>query len=89
LGNGGVNPSQSLVDAYEMTNGKAIADAASGYNPQAPYTGRDPRLGATILFNGASFKGRPIETFDGGLDGPQKVNGSLTAYYMKKHVDGN
>ncbi|MES2651997.1 MAG: RagB/SusD family nutrient uptake outer membrane protein [Bacteroidota bacterium] len=88
-GNGGVNPSQSLVDAYEMSNGKLISDPTSGYNPSTPYQGRDPRFGATILYNSVTFKGRAIETFDGGLDGPQKVNGSLTGYYMKKHLDAN
>lgn len=88
---GGINPSQSLVDAYEMKpSGKPISDLTSGYDPTNPYLNRDPRLGATIFYNGALFKtGRNIETFDGGLDGPQKVYGSLTGYYMKKHLDVN
>ncbi|ARS38417.1 hypothetical protein CA265_01420 [Sphingobacteriaceae bacterium GW460-11-11-14-LB5] len=88
---GGINPSQALVDAYEMkTSGKPISDPTSGYNPANPYNDRDPRLAASIFYNGALFKtGRSIETFDGGLDGPQKVYGSLTGYYMKKHLDVN
>ncbi|NQX39295.1 Starch-binding associating with outer membrane [Pedobacter steynii] len=87
----GINPSQSLVDAYEMKpTGKPISDPTSGYNAGDPYLNRDPRLTATIFYNGATFKSpRRIETFDGGLDGPQKVNGSLTGYYMKKHLDVN
>ncbi|WP_316834722.1 RagB/SusD family nutrient uptake outer membrane protein [Pedobacter nutrimenti] len=88
---GGINPSQSLVDSYDMkSSGKPISDPTSNYNPANPYNDRDPRLAATIFYNGAVFKaGRNIETFNGGLDGPQKVFGSLTGYYMKKHLDLN
>ncbi len=48
-------PLQSLVDNYEMTNGKIITDPASGYDPASPYTNRDPRLAATILYPGEAF----------------------------------
>jgi hypothetical protein len=86
-GNGGVNPSQYLVDAYEMSNGRPITDPASGYDPANPYANRDPRFAVSILYNGRPFKTRTIETFTGGMDGPQKVNGSLTGYYMRKHIE--
>nr|WP_315814576.1 RagB/SusD family nutrient uptake outer membrane protein [Paraflavitalea speifideiaquila] len=46
-------------------------------------------MAAIILFNNATFKSRKIETFSNGIDGPQKVNGSLTGYYMRKHIDLN
>jgi starch-binding outer membrane protein, SusD/RagB family len=48
-------PTQNLVDAYEMTNGKPISDPTSGYDDQNPYANRDPRLAETILYNGAMF----------------------------------
>jgi hypothetical protein len=48
-------PTQDLVDAYELTNGKLPSDATSGYNPQNPYVNRDPRFSESILYNGASF----------------------------------
>jgi hypothetical protein len=48
-------PTQSLVDAYEMADGKAITDRTSGYDDQNPYANRDPRLTETILYNGAMF----------------------------------
>jgi len=48
-------PTQSLVDTYEMSNGKAITDPTSGYDDQNPYVNRDPRLSETILYNGAKF----------------------------------
>ena len=63
----GACPTQELVDCYEMqTTGlppitgysdqqhlQPIINTASGYNPQNPYEGRDPRFYATIYFNGA------------------------------------
>ena len=58
-------PVQSLVDAYEMANGKPITDPASGFDVANPYANRDPRLAATILYPGESFT---------------QVNGSQTYY---------
>lgn len=59
-------PTQDLVDAYEMANGEPpifgyndadklhpIINSASGYDPQNPYDGRDPRFYASIYYNGA------------------------------------
>lgn len=54
-------PSANLLDDYDMTNGEpAFLDAvnqiinpASGYDPQDPYSNRDPRMAATIIYNGA------------------------------------
>jgi hypothetical protein len=51
-----IDPTQNLVDAYEMDNGKPITDPASGYDASNPYKNRDPRLAATILYPGAPFK---------------------------------
>ena len=87
---GGNNPLQGLVDAYDMSNGLPITDPNSGYNPQDPYLNRDPRFYATINHNGAMWKGRQIETFNGGLDtkeGPvQDWNGTHSGYYMRKFL---
>jgi hypothetical protein len=42
---GRTNPTQELVNAFDMrTTGKPITDPTSGYDPQAPYTNRDPRM---------------------------------------------
>lgn len=48
-------PTQELVNDYIMTNGKPIADAASGYNENTPYVNRDPRLAATIVYDQYKF----------------------------------
>jgi hypothetical protein len=36
-GQNGAFPLQGLVDAFPMSNGKAITDPTSGYDPQKPY----------------------------------------------------
>jgi hypothetical protein len=52
-----VDPTQALVDAYEMSNGKTITDPSSGYNPDDPYKNRDPRLQATVFVPGSLYEG--------------------------------
>lgn len=89
LGKSGTTPSQNLVDAYEMLNGKPISDTESGYNPQNPYAYRDPRLQMTIVTNNSLLKGRAIECWEGGLDGPPIRQASKTGYYLKKYVNEN
>jgi len=56
-GNGRVNPSQNLVDAFPMANGYPITESASGYDPKNPYAGRDPRLANTVIYNDMDFHG--------------------------------
>lgn len=87
LGRSGTTPTQDLVDAYEMANGKAIAEAGSGYDAQKPYVSRDPRLGMTVITNNSAFKGRPVEAFTGGKDGKGVALATRTGYYLKKYVD--
>lgn len=86
--NGRTNPTQELVDAFEMrTTGRPISDATSGYSASAPYTNRDPRLGFAVMFNGSTFKSRPVETYVGGKDGLNlNVNATKTGYYMRKYL---
>lgn len=87
LGESGTNPSQNLVDAYQMSNGKSIGERNSGYNPRNPYNKRDPRLEMTIICNNSRFKGRRIETFYGGLDGAPVARATKTGYYLRKYVN--
>ncbi|MDR0333046.1 MAG: RagB/SusD family nutrient uptake outer membrane protein [Dysgonamonadaceae bacterium] len=48
-------PTQNLVDMFEMANGLPITDPVSGYDPEFPFYGRDPRLAATILVPGMDW----------------------------------
>ena len=88
FGNGRVNPSQNLVDAFPMANGLPITDPNSGYDPQNPYANRDPRLDLYIIHNGSSFKGTTINCAVDATDnnGMNKFDGrsTRTGYYLKK-----
>lgn len=42
-------PYQETLDAFGMQNGRPITDAASGYDAQHPYAGRDPRLAYSFI----------------------------------------
>ncbi len=88
---GGNLPLQNLVDDYEMSNGKAITAAGSGYDANNPYVNRDNRFYATILYNGATYRGNTIETYTPGgkdsKDGPDNWNTSKTGYYLKKYMN--
>lgn len=82
---GRTNPTQELVDTYEMTSGLLPDQPGSGFNPEAPYANRDPRFIASIFFNGTTFKQQPVLTHIGGKDGPgQSINATKTGYYMRK-----
>ena len=95
----GENPTQNLVNAYEMTNAELPylneelplkINPASGYDESNPYAGRDPRLDASILHDGSMWAGRETETWHGGLDSPESSigswNASKTAYAFKKFM---
>lgn len=87
----GNSPLQNLVDDYEMTSGKPITDPTSGYDQNEPYANRDPRFYATILYNGAPYRERNIETFVPGgkdsRDGIDNWNTTKTGYYLKKYMN--
>ena len=83
---GGNCPTQNLVDAYEMTNGKAIDEAGSGYDPQNPYANRDARLAMTVAVNGEQWPNDILETFMGGANGQPLAYATPTGYYLKKYV---
>jgi hypothetical protein len=80
-----IDPTQSLVDAYEMSNGKTIGDPTSGYDPKNPYANRDPRLQETILTPGQSYGGYYYDPLDAGSsDYYLSGNCSKTGYTVKK-----
>ncbi len=63
-------------------------NAASGYTDQTPYTNRDPRFYRTVLFHGAMWWNRAIDTFQGGADNPNgNPNATPTGYYNRKYLD--
>lgn len=88
LGNSGTTPSQNLVDAYEMKDGSKF-DWNNPEHTANPYANRDPRLSMTIATNNSIFKGRPLECWEGGKDGPPIARSSKTGYYLRKYVNEN
>ena len=56
----GNTPIQQLVDDYEMMDGSRF-DWNDADHASAPYDNRDPRLYATILYDGATWKPRPSD----------------------------
>jgi hypothetical protein len=84
------NPTQQMVDAFQMKDGTAF-DWNNSANAANPYANRDPRLRADVLYNGASFHGRGAQFFVGGLDSKQSAfspwNASKTGYTILKFVD--
>ncbi|MDT0689991.1 RagB/SusD family nutrient uptake outer membrane protein [Salegentibacter sp. F188] len=87
---GGQAPLQNLVDDYQMADGSDF-DWDNPEEANSPYENRDPRFYASILYNGAEYRGREVETFTpGGLDsqdGPDNWNTSRTGYYLRKFIN--
>lgn len=86
-------PTQKQVEAYETINGLSIKDDPS-YNFDKFWLNRDPRFYATILYDGAPFRGRQVETFmPNGQDSfggaSTSWNSSYTGYYTRKFVTEN
>lgn len=51
-GSAATGPSQNLIDCFEMqATGLPVSDPLSGYQPQNPYAGRDPRFYQDIITN--------------------------------------
>lgn len=86
-GDGVTSPTQNLVNAFPMMNGLPITDPASGYNPNSPYTDRDPRLKATVFYNDMLWLNRNVQTFTGGADRPGgTAQQTKTGYYLRKFM---
>jgi len=86
-------PTAQLVDEYEMANGEPF-DWNNPAMANNPYEGREPRFEASIIYNGATWKGRKIITApendaEGYVDfknssDPRKT---VTGYYVRKMLD--
>jgi len=85
-GKGGTNPSQNLVDDYEMLDGTPF-DWSDPAKAAQPFENRDARLGATILMNMAPFKGKKVATYPEGADASPNPNATKTGYYLRKFLN--
>lgn len=95
-GGGYGTPTQEMVESYELATG-GFPDWSPWHGTttaQPPYDLLEPRFQATILYNGAPWKGRSIEPWVGGTDGwcqwnkePKPEGRTTTGYYLRKGVD--
>ena len=95
-GGGYGTPTQEMVESYELATG-GFPDWSPWHGTttaQPPYDKLEPRFQATILYNGAPWKGRRIEPWIGGTDGwcqwnkePKPEGRTTTGYYLRKGVD--
>lgn len=83
-------PTNNYVKNYAMANGLPIDDPLSGYNPNDPWTGREPRFykdiiidGDELVANSGAGLDRYAQLYTGGRHrgGSQ---GSATGYFLKR-----
>ena len=89
---GGVDPTQELVDEYEMSNGLPITDPASGYDPQNPYKNREKRFYQSIVYDGSMWLGFEVVIRHGAGSRDEtdlsNINESTnTGYYLLKGLN--
>ncbi|MDG5799166.1 RagB/SusD family nutrient uptake outer membrane protein [Marinilabiliaceae bacterium ANBcel2] len=94
---GKATPTQNLIEAYETSAGDEV-DWSPWHNGPTnqtpPYDQLEPRFHASILYNGAEWKGRTIGSYVGGSDGyfdfgakPYPNGETTTGYFMRKYMD--
>lgn len=92
-----ITPIKELVDSYIMLNGKSINEAGSDYNSSTPWQNRDPRLEATICYDGGHYIKAdgsnhvvitdPKSNSEDRLQPGTSVITTSTGYYFKKFYD--
>ncbi|MGP1463076.1 RagB/SusD family nutrient uptake outer membrane protein [Tannerella sp.] len=87
---GGINPTQSLVDAFEDIEGAPIAKSTL-YDPKKPFENRDPRLEVNVLHHGETLYGVTINVAPLKSAAPtgigQHGDATATGYYQQKWLD--
>lgn len=93
---GGAAPTQEMVESYEAKDGSKVDwdkwHTAEGTTEYPPYEQLEPRFAATILYNGAQWKGVELECCVDGQYGtyvdygvePYPYGKTVTGYYMRK-----
>ncbi len=85
----GTAVTQNFVDLYEDNQGYPIQHPRSNYNPQDPYTNRDPRFHMTILYNNRFWYDRNMEFYVNGRDWGETYNNpfsySIAKFWKESH----
>ncbi|MGX5817233.1 RagB/SusD family nutrient uptake outer membrane protein [Chitinophaga lutea] len=82
-------PTNNFIKNYAMANGLPITDPASGYNPNDPWKGREPRFYKDIVVDGDRIFNAGDDSFaqlyNGGRHRSQINPPSVTGYYAKRY----
>lgn len=83
-GGGGSCPTLDLVESFQMADGSSF-DWSNPDHAADPFANREPRFYATVLYNGASWMGDAVDTYEGGND-LGSSNSTKTGFYLKKFM---
>lgn len=93
---GYTSPTQGFVNSFLTSKGGYITEDVrtttntTGYDSTNPYANRDPRLAATVFYNGLPWLNRNVQTYEGGLDKPNNPAvapvQTRTGYYLRKFL---
>ncbi|HWV35295.1 MAG TPA: RagB/SusD family nutrient uptake outer membrane protein, partial [Thermomicrobiales bacterium] len=89
-GGNDVVPLRGLVDSFRMAGDGLPIDQSPLYDPANPYSGRDPRMYATILYPGAQFHDITYNSLPGSGTGDEVAkdfNTTATGYNFIKYVN--
>lgn len=83
-------PTNNFVKNYAMANGLPIDDPNSGYNPDDPWTGREPRFYKDIVVDGdqifnCNCEDKYAQLYNGGRHRSKINPPSVTGYYAKRY----
>lgn len=84
-------PAHNYVQNYGMENGLPLDDPESGYDPNDPWTGREPRFYVDIVKDGDRIHNNLpddmyAQLYNGGRHRSQINPPSVTGYYERKFV---
>jgi hypothetical protein len=84
-------PTHNFIKNYAMANGLPIDDPESGYNPDDPWTGREPRFYKDILKDGDQIwqtadADQYAQLYNGGRHRNGINPGSATGYYYLRYA---
>ncbi len=96
---GSATPTQEMVESYEKKDGTTVDwspwHQEGGTTTRPPYEDLEPRFHATVIYNGALWKGKVMENCIDGINGRYMdyredtyANGrTTTGYYLRKLMD--
>ncbi|HEY9256614.1 RagB/SusD family nutrient uptake outer membrane protein [Chitinophaga sp.] len=79
-------PTQNLVDQYLMTDGKPW-NQSDLFDPAHPYSNRDPRFQASIMYDGTNWMNTNMDMKLGSAINPSTFATSHTGYMLRKFLN--